>query len=64
MAITAVIFFIIHNVIKFLEKKSPENLIITANKLVHFGWKKEAIPVSRVKKSRIANFFDKIFSNF
>ncbi len=47
--------------IKFLEKKSPENLIITANKLVHFGWKKEAIPVAKSKKTLIARFFDTFF---
>ncbi len=47
--------------VEFLERTSPENLIITANKLVHFGWKKEAIPVAKSKKTLIAKFFDTIF---
>ena len=33
----------------------------TANRLVHFGWKTEAIPITQSKKSLIARFFDTIF---
>ena len=40
---------------------SNENMLNTANKLVHFGWKEEAIPISKSKKSFIAMLFDKIF---
>ncbi len=40
---------------------SDENMLSTANKLVHFGWKKEAIPISMSKKSFISSFFDRIF---
>ena len=40
---------------------SSENMISTAHKLVHFGWKKEAIPISVAKKSFIAGLFDRIF---
>ena len=40
---------------------SSENMISTAHKLVHFGWKKEAIPISVAKKSFIAELFDRIF---
>ena len=40
---------------------SNENLVKTANKLVHFGWKKEAIPISVSKKSLIAKLFSKFF---
>ena len=40
---------------------SSENMISTAHKLVHFGWKKEAIPISVAKKSFIARLFDRIF---
>ena len=40
---------------------SNDSLLSTANKLVHFGWKKEAIPVLQSKKSLISRFFDKIF---
>ena len=47
--------------IKFVEDLSDENLLKTANKLVHFGWKKEAIPVTVAKKSLIARFFKAIF---
>ena len=38
-----------------------KNLLYTANKVVHFGWKKEAIPISNSQKSLIARFFDAIF---
>ena len=40
---------------------SSENMLDTAHKLVHFGWKKEAIPISITKKSFIAALFDRIF---
>ena len=40
---------------------SDENMLSTAYKLVHFGWKKEAIPISMSKKSFISSFFDRIF---
>ena len=45
----------------FIEDISNENILNSANKLVHFGWKKEAIPVSKSKKSLIARFFDMLF---
>ena len=48
--------------INFLEPLSSESMMKTANNLVHFGWKKEAIPVLQVKKSLIVRFFDKLFS--
>ena len=44
-----------------IESLTSENLINTANKLVHFGWKNEAIPILQFKKSKIARFFDTIF---
>ena len=40
---------------------SSENMVSTAHKLVHFGWKKEAIPISVAKKSFITGLFDRIF---
>ena len=40
---------------------SSKNMLDTAHKLVHFGWKKEAIPIFKTKKSFIARLFDKIF---
>ena len=36
---------------------SIENILSTAHKLVHFGWKKEAIPTSQTKKSLIRRIF-------
>ena len=48
--------------LKFLEDFSSDNLLVTANQIVHFGWKKEAIPVARSKKSLIAKLFDALFA--
>ena len=36
-------------------------MVTTVNELVHFGWKKEAIPIIHSKKSLIARFFEEIF---
>ena len=47
--------------IKILENSSSENMMKTADKLVHFGWKKEAIAVTQSKKSLIVRLFDAIF---
>ncbi len=47
--------------IKRLDGFSSKNLVNTANRLVHFGWKKEAIPISQSKKSLLARFFDSVF---
>ena len=47
--------------VRLEENISTNNLINCANKLAHFGWKKEAVPVSHPKKSTIARFFDKMF---
>ena len=47
-----------------LETPSDEKMFETINKLVHFGWKKEAIPVSFVKKSFITKFFERLFLVF
>ena len=46
----------------FRDNLSYENMLNSAHKLVHFGWKKEAIPISQHKKSLINRFFDTIFS--
>ena len=40
---------------------SSEGILSTAYKLVHFGWKNEAIPITKSKKSKIARFFHTIF---
>ena len=47
--------------LKLIEKQSLESMIDTAYKLVHFGWKKEAIPVLQPKKSLIGKLFDLFF---
>ncbi len=44
-----------------IDNLSDKSIVNSANKIVHFGWKKEAIPVSQSRKSLIARFFDKIF---
>ena len=49
-------------VLKFLDNIKNDDLIKDANRLVHFGWKKEAIPVIQAKKSILARIFDGIFS--
>ena len=44
-----------------IDNFSNESMLITANKLTQFGWKKEAIPVAQSKKSLIARFFEALF---
>ena len=43
--------------------KSPEidQIINKADNIVQFGWKKEAIPVTKSKKSFITRIFQEIF---
>ena len=48
--------------LEFLEDFSSDKMLITANLIVLFGWKKEAIPVTHFKKSIIARLFDTLFS--
>ena len=47
--------------LNLIEELSNKNLIDTANKLAHYGWKKEAIPITQSKKSLIGRFFEAIF---
>tara|TARA_B100000902_G_scaffold388798_1_gene435005 strand:- start:3855 stop:5051 length:1197 start_codon:yes stop_codon:yes gene_type:complete len=47
--------------VNFLNYLNSESLLKTADKLVHFGWNKEAIPISSPKKSIITRFFESIF---
>ena len=47
--------------LNIIENPSSNSLLNTANMLVHFGWKKEAIPVSDLKKSFLARFFSNLF---
>ena len=52
-----------YNQVSFINLISTDSMLNTANKLVHFGWKNEAIPVTSSKKSKIRRFFDAIFVN-
>ncbi len=47
--------------VKILNDLTSEDMLKTANEVVHFGWKKEAIPITQSKKSLIVRFFDTIF---
>ena len=47
--------------VKLTDSVKIEDLLYSVNKLVHFGWKKEAVPVIQTKKSIIARFFDTLF---
>ena len=47
--------------INFIHDLADESLLNTANQLAHFGWKKEAIPLTLSKKSIISRFFDIFF---
>ncbi len=47
--------------LNFIEDASIDTMLNTADQLVHYGWKKEAIPVSETKKTLIARFFNTIF---
>ena len=40
---------------------SSDSMLNTADKLVYFGWKKEAIPIINSQKSFIAALFDRLF---
>ncbi len=46
----------------FADNSSTDELISSVNQLVDFGWKKEAIPVTREKKSLIAMVFEALFN--
>ena len=41
---------------------SPKELIKSANKVVQFGWSKEAVPIITPKKSIIRRFLDILFT--
>ena len=49
-------------IIKIFEDKTDDEMFQFTSKLVHYGWKKEAIPVTQNKKSIIARLFDAVFS--
>ena len=47
---------------KFTSDFSLSEIYNSAIRIVHYGWKKEAVPIVQEKKSIISRFFDKIFS--
>ena len=49
-----------HKVIS-IDPIPSEKMLKSVQKLVHFGWKKEAIPITQMNKSIIARIFDTIF---
>jgi cell division protein FtsA len=53
---------IVNLTFKFSKNAPIEDFISRANSLAHYGWRKEAIPVVKIKKSIIAKLFDIIFS--
>ncbi len=51
-----------HLEFKFIENFSRESTCDSALKLVHYGWKKEAVPVVHEKKTILARLFNLIFN--
>ena len=49
-------------IIKFISELSLSEIYNSAIRIVHYGWKKEALPIVQEKKSIISRFFDKIFN--
>ena len=45
----------------FLNNLNREQIFTEVNKIVQYGWKKEAIPTVQEKKSIIARFFELFF---
>ena len=49
------------NDVKIIENFDKEKFFLNTYSLVQYGWKKEAVPVVREKKTVIAKIFDFIF---
>lgn len=47
--------------VNYVDNASSEKILNSSDRLVHFGWKKEAIPMTQTNKSMIARIFDTIF---
>ena len=52
----------IQSEIEVEEGEHEDEIFRTALSIVHFGWKKEAIPVTNTKKSIIAKIFEILFN--
>ena len=48
--------------IKNIDKISNEEILSNTYEIVHFGWKKEAVPIVKAKKTLISRFFDLLFN--
>ena len=49
-------------IVKFTRDLSLSEIYNSAIRIVHYGWKKEALPIVQEKKSIISRLFDKIFN--
>ena len=47
---------------KLKESITTEDLMNSTSQLVHYGWKKEAIPIAPIRKSVIARLFEVLFN--
>ncbi len=47
--------------LEFLNNNLDDGLYSNANRIVQYGWKKEAVPVVQEKKTTISRFFDYLF---
>ena len=47
--------------LKIYEDINAENLYINANKIVQYGWSKEAVPIVQEQKSKISRLFNLFF---
>ena len=50
-----------HFELKFIDQSTKDKMYNHINTLVQFGWKSEAVPVVKEKKSIIARIFDLFF---
>ena len=48
--------------IKNIDQISNEEILSNTYEIVHFGWKKEAVPIVKAKKTLISRFFDLLFN--
>ena len=48
--------------VRILKKPEIDQILNKADNIIQFGWKKEVIPVTNLKKTIFSRFFEKIFS--
>ena len=48
--------------LNIIEKDIFDDIYINTNRIVQYGWKKEALPIIQEKKSIIGRFFDLVFN--